>query len=210
MPSPSALSPIELEVGRIRELSKDGRHCEALAAAEALALAAPQNRNVLYLIATRTFRPASLVGQTVEALLVLGGASVAAFLPGIWCAARRFDGIAAAAAAGLWGTVVFAACDIAILRPLKAYPWTWDAIGGGSTWWYLPVWWMLGTFIAWMGGIRIAASAARGRPGLLQMAGPVWITSVAVAALARGTGTALLPVATGLGFCPRISAVSPK
>ncbi|HEY4763833.1 MAG TPA: sulfotransferase [Candidatus Sulfotelmatobacter sp.] len=52
MPSPSALSPIELEVGRIRELSKDGRHYEALAAADALAVAAPQNRNVLYLIAT--------------------------------------------------------------------------------------------------------------------------------------------------------------
>jgi tetratricopeptide (TPR) repeat protein len=52
VPSPSALSPIELEVRRIREVSKDGRHCEALAAAEALAVAAPQNRNVLYLIAT--------------------------------------------------------------------------------------------------------------------------------------------------------------
>jgi tetratricopeptide (TPR) repeat protein len=51
MPSPSA-PPIELEVGRIRELSKRGRHSEALAAAEALAVAAPQNRNALYLIAT--------------------------------------------------------------------------------------------------------------------------------------------------------------
>ena len=43
--------PIELEVGRIRELSKGGRHREALAAAEVLAAAAPQNRDVLYLIA---------------------------------------------------------------------------------------------------------------------------------------------------------------
>ena len=41
MQSPSASSPIELEVGRIRELSKSGRHCEALAAAEVLAAAAP-------------------------------------------------------------------------------------------------------------------------------------------------------------------------
>ena len=38
-------------MGRIRELSKGGRHCEALAAAEVLAAAAPQNRDVLYLIA---------------------------------------------------------------------------------------------------------------------------------------------------------------
>jgi tetratricopeptide (TPR) repeat protein len=51
VPSPSAPSAIELEVGRIRELSKGGRHSEALAAAEALAVRAPENRDVLYLIA---------------------------------------------------------------------------------------------------------------------------------------------------------------
>src|SRR5256885_5665811 len=57
------------------------------------------------------------------------------------------------------GTVVFSAIDIVLLRPFKAYPWTWDAIGGGSTWWYLPIWWMLGTFLAWMGGIVTAAGS---------------------------------------------------
>jgi predicted Zn-dependent protease len=51
MQNPSASSPIEIEVGRIRELSKGGRHCEALAAAEVLAAAALENRDVLYLIA---------------------------------------------------------------------------------------------------------------------------------------------------------------
>src|SRR5215472_6820096 len=51
MSSPAATSPIELEVSRIRELSKALRHAEALAAAEALAVEAPQNRDVLYLIA---------------------------------------------------------------------------------------------------------------------------------------------------------------
>ena len=44
-------SPVELELGRIRELSKVGRHSEALAAAEALAIEVPENRDVLYLIA---------------------------------------------------------------------------------------------------------------------------------------------------------------
>jgi tetratricopeptide (TPR) repeat protein len=44
-------SPIELEVDRIRELSKGGRHSEALVAAEVLAVAAPQDRDLLYLIA---------------------------------------------------------------------------------------------------------------------------------------------------------------
>ena len=51
MPSPSPPSPIELEVGRIRQLSKGGRHSEALAAAETLAVEAPRNRDALYLIA---------------------------------------------------------------------------------------------------------------------------------------------------------------
>jgi tetratricopeptide (TPR) repeat protein len=47
--STRASSPIELE--GIRELSKLGRHREALADAETLALQEPQNRNALYLIA---------------------------------------------------------------------------------------------------------------------------------------------------------------
>ena len=51
MQSLSESPPIELDVCRIRELSKGGRHSEALAAAELLAADAPQNRDVLYLIA---------------------------------------------------------------------------------------------------------------------------------------------------------------
>lgn len=51
MPSLAEPSSIELEVGRIRELSRDGRHSEAIAAAEMLELAAPHNRDALYLIA---------------------------------------------------------------------------------------------------------------------------------------------------------------
>jgi len=44
--------PIEDELGRIRELSKNGQHLDALAAAEALLAAEPQNRHALYLVAT--------------------------------------------------------------------------------------------------------------------------------------------------------------
>ncbi|HXP43495.1 MAG TPA: hypothetical protein VN833_24815, partial [Candidatus Acidoferrales bacterium] len=67
MPSPSASSPIELEVGRIRELSKSGRHCEALSAAEALAVAEPQNRSALYLVATNQ----RCLNRITEALAIL-------------------------------------------------------------------------------------------------------------------------------------------
>jgi tetratricopeptide (TPR) repeat protein len=45
------ISSAELEVGRIRELTRERRHAEALAAAEALALTAPGNGEVLYLVA---------------------------------------------------------------------------------------------------------------------------------------------------------------
>jgi tetratricopeptide (TPR) repeat protein len=51
MPGSSVSSPIELEVARIRELSKSRLHSEALTAAEALVSVAPENRDVLYLIA---------------------------------------------------------------------------------------------------------------------------------------------------------------
>src|SRR5262245_6491559 len=67
MPSTSAASPIELEVGRIRALSKGRRHREALAAAEVLLAAAPQNRDVLYLMATNQ----RCVNRIPEALATL-------------------------------------------------------------------------------------------------------------------------------------------
>jgi tetratricopeptide (TPR) repeat protein len=47
----SVAEPTELEVGRIRELSKSGRHSEALSAAEKLSAASPHSRDALYLIA---------------------------------------------------------------------------------------------------------------------------------------------------------------
>jgi tetratricopeptide (TPR) repeat protein len=50
-----SLSPslsLEHELGRIRELSKNGQHLDALGAAEELLAAEPQNRHALYLIAT--------------------------------------------------------------------------------------------------------------------------------------------------------------
>jgi tetratricopeptide (TPR) repeat protein len=64
VPSASAPSPIALAVGRIRELSKSGRHSEALAAAQGLAVRAPENRDVLYLIATNQ----RCLNRTTEAL----------------------------------------------------------------------------------------------------------------------------------------------
>ena len=44
-------TPVEREVLRIRDLARTGRHAQALAAAEALAVTVPGNRDVLYAIA---------------------------------------------------------------------------------------------------------------------------------------------------------------
>jgi hypothetical protein len=142
----------------------------------------------------------------VGALIVLAAGLVVAFLPAQWTAARSTEGIAGAAAMGLVATVVFSALDIALLRPFKAYPWTWDAIGGGSTWWYLPVWWMLGTFLAWMGGIVTAAS---GEATLARRALPAVAGTFIVTAIGRLAGVPVaLPVATCGAFTLLLAALA--
>src|SRR5438093_11902163 len=144
---------------------------------------------------------AGMPQRVLEALIVLATGTAVSFLPARLTEARYVEGIAGAAAIGLWGTVVFMAFDIVLLRPFQAYPWTWDAIGGGSSWWYLPIWWMLGTFLAWMGGIVTAAQAARGEAPLLRTAGPAVVGAVLLVIVARLAGLHLaLPVETGAGF----------
>src|SRR5215475_14859143 len=66
MHSPSA-PPIELDVNRIRWLSERGRHREALDAAEALAVAAPKHRDLLYLVAVNQ-RCFSRIDEALETL----------------------------------------------------------------------------------------------------------------------------------------------
>src|SRR5438874_1660278 len=147
---------------------------------------------------------AGMPQRVLEALIVLATGTAVSFLPARLTEARHVEGIAGAAAVGLVGTVVFSAIDIVLLRPFQAYPWTWDAIGGGSTWWYLPVWWMLGTFLAWMGGIVTASRATLGRGALPAVAG-----AVIVAAIARLAGLGVsLPAAAGGAFTIVLAALA--
>jgi hypothetical protein len=134
--------------------------------------------SVVAFIAISRIVPHGLTRDLLESILVLAAGVAVSLLPGQRAVARTAEGIAGAAAIGLWGTVVFMAIDIVLLRPFKAYPWTWDAIGGGSSWWYLPIWWMLGTFLAWMGGMLTAARSARGEVSMLQLAMPVVVGAV--------------------------------
>src|SRR5881409_2916819 len=162
---------------------------------------------VAFLAASRFVPIATGLRDGVRALIVLAAGVAVAFLPAQRTGARATEGIAGAAAVGLVGTVVFSAIDIVLLRPFKAYPWTWDAIGGGSTWWYLPVWWMLGTFAAWMGGIVTAAAGAE--VSLARRALPlVAITVIAVTVVRLAGVPVALPVATGGAFTIALAALA--
>src|SRR5467141_2344508 len=142
---------------------------------------------ILSLLVSRL--PPGIVASLVLMIIVLAGGVAAAFLPGFFAASRTVQGVASAAAIGLWGTIVFMAIDIILLRPFHAFPWTWDAVGGGSTWWYLPIWWMLGTFVAWMGATVTAAS---GEATLARRALPAVAGTIIVMAIGRLAG---VPVA---------------
>jgi hypothetical protein len=157
---------------------------------------------VILFLAVSRLVPAGIVRALLQTIVVLAGAVAASFLPAYWAVARTIQGVAASAAIGLWGTIVFMAIDIILLRPFHAFPWTWDAVGGGSTWWYLPIWWMLGTFVAWMGGLVTAGRAARGGAVSIQaLALPVVISAAVLALVASVARIGVyLPVAAGAGF----------
>ncbi|HEV2671301.1 MAG TPA: hypothetical protein VGU74_09425 [Gemmatimonadales bacterium] len=155
---------------------------------------------IVYLVVARLL-PHGIFAALVETLVVLAAGVAVTFLPGSFAAARTTQGIASAAAIGLWGTVVFMAVDIILLRPFRAYPWTWDAVGGGSTWWYLPIWWMLGTLLAWLGALVTAGRAARGgEPSIRALSIPLLTGGVGVALGLGLSGVVYMPVAGGAGF----------
>ena len=144
-----------------------------------------------------------VAGQALESAIVLGIGLTMALLPARWTAARHTEGIAGAAGIGLFSTVVFMAFDIVVLRPIKAYPWTWDAIGGYSTWWYLAVWWQLGTFVSWMGGMFTAGQNSRNPMTTGRLALQLLVPAVILGFAAQYFGPAFtqpFPVAFGFGY----------
>ncbi|HEU5218049.1 MAG TPA: hypothetical protein VFU23_05285, partial [Gemmatimonadales bacterium] len=84
-------------------------------------------------------------------IIFLIGISALIVLPGQWTRARTIEGIAGAAGIGLASVFVFLVIDVALFQPLHIYSNRWLEIGGGSNWWYHPVWWMVCTYITWMG-----------------------------------------------------------
>lgn len=93
-------------------------------------------------------------------ILIVGLAAVT-MLPGIWTRPRTIEGIAGAAGIGLAATGVFLLLDVTLLQNIGTYTNRWYQIGGGSNWWYHPVWWMVGTFLPWLGAWILANQTVR-------------------------------------------------
>jgi hypothetical protein len=136
------------------------------------------------------------VGQIV---LVLLGASVCAFFPALRVRPRSTDFIAWAALLGLLGALFFTVADAVLLRRVGVYHWTWDAIGGGSGMWYIPVWWMGAAVLAWLGAWIVTISAPDAM--LIKVAGLTVVIALVLAAIMIVTDVGSLhPATAALAF----------
>ncbi len=97
----------------------------------------------------------------VCALILIAGLAAVTMLPGLWTRPRTIEGIAGAAGIGLAATGVFLLVDVTLLQNIGTYSNRWYEIGGGSNWWYHPVWWMVGTLLPWLGAWVLANQTAR-------------------------------------------------
>jgi hypothetical protein len=146
-------------------------------------------------IAVLLFSLASrMLGGVLEtivcALILIAGLAAVTLLPGLWTRPRTIEGIAGAAGIGLGATAVFLLVDVILLQNIGTYTNRWYEIGGGSNWWYHPVWWMVGTFIPWMGAWILANQAVRN--------GRVSVANALIAAL--GLAILVAVAAVILGF----------
>lgn len=101
------------------------------------------------------------IDSALTGVVVAIGAAATIFLPAIWLRVRTIDGIGAAAGIGLGAAFTFMLIDVVALQPFGVYTNRWHEVGGGSNWWYHPVWWMLGAYLSWMGAWTLANRATR-------------------------------------------------
>jgi hypothetical protein len=119
---------------------------------------------VLVLLFSLSSRFLGGVLETVVcAVVLLIGLAAVTMLPGLWTRPRTIEGLAGSAGIGLGGAGVFLLVDVVLLQNIGTYSSRWYEIGGGSNWWYHPVWWMVGTFLPWMGAWILANQTLRGR-----------------------------------------------
>jgi hypothetical protein len=176
---------------------------------------------VLVLLFSLASRFLSGVLETmVCAIILLTGLAAVTMLPGLWIRPRTIEGIAGAAGIGLGAAGVFLLLDVILLQNIGTYTARWYDVGGGSNWWYHPVWWMVGSFLPWMGAWILAnQTARRGRPSAINGFGIAVGLSVAMAVLAvvlgfpgaRWTlGTFAVAFLPGLVLATVVSAVGAR
>jgi hypothetical protein len=130
------------------------------------------------------------VEHLLTGIAVFIGAMIVIFFPGTRTRPRTIEGIAGAAGIGLLAAWVFVPIDAFLLQPFHVYTNRWHQIGGWSIWWYIPVWWMVGTFAPWMGAWILSNQANRtGRASV-----PIAIVTLCITTAVVGS------IATLLGF----------
>lgn len=120
------------------------------------------------------------VELALGALIVAAGVAATTVLPGLWTRARTIEGISGAAGLGLFATLVFTLADSLVLQRIGTYTNRWLEIGGGSTWWYLPVWWMVGTYLPWLGAWSLANTPGEGGRATAQVLGISLVLAVLI------------------------------
>jgi hypothetical protein len=145
---------------------------------------------VLVISLVSRFLPNGVLQTAVLAVIVIAGLFAVTFLPGLWTRPRTIEGIAGAAGIGLGAAVVYLLIDVTVLQNIGTYGHRWLELGGGSNWWYHPIWWMVGTFLPWFGAWMLANQLVKGRA----------VSPVAAFLLALGCGIAFAVVATVARF----------
>jgi len=145
----------------------------------------------------------------LRGLIILVGVTAVSMLPGLWTRPRTIEGIAGAAGIGLAATGVFLLVDIILLQNIGTYTNRWYQIGGGSNWWYHPVWWMAGTFVPWMGAWILANQTVKGgraSPGIATAMALGFAVLVAILAILLGFPGARWTLATfAVAFLPGLA-----
>jgi len=114
---------------------------------------------LLFALASRFL--GGIVELIVCAIILIAGLAAVTMLPGLWTRPRTIEGIAGAAGIGLAATGVFLLLDVTLLQNIGTYSNRWYQVGGGSNWWYHPVWWMVGTLLPWLGAWVLANQTVR-------------------------------------------------
>lgn len=124
-----------------------------------------------------------VIDHALTGVIVAIGIAATVVLPAIWLRVRGIDGISAAAGVGLGAALVFMVIDPFLLQPFGVYTNRWHEIGGGSNWWYHPVWWMISAYLAWLGAWVVANYVRRGSSAAIALA-VIAVLAVVIGAIA--------------------------